>query len=81
MSHDFDYIAYVPFRNYAGWGVAWYSAGTASYYRECGGESMARSIAKNNSSLTWATRFSVCTTLWAAERRVTGLVAASTGPL
>ena len=24
MSHDFDYIVYVPFRNYAGWpGGAW----------------------------------------------------------
>ena len=30
MSHDFDYIVYVPFRNYAGWGVAWYSTCTAS---------------------------------------------------
>ena len=30
MSHDFDYIVYVPFRNNAGWGVAWYSACTAS---------------------------------------------------
>ena len=42
---------------------------------------MARSTAKNSSSLTWATRFLVCTTLWAAERRVTGLVTASTGTL
>ena len=42
---------------------------------------MARSTANNNSSLTWATRFSVCTTLWAAKLRVTGLVTASTGTL
>ena len=36
MSHDFDYIAYVPFRNYVGWGVAWYSASYYTVQGECG---------------------------------------------
>ena len=39
-------------------GGAW--LGTVLVQRECGGKGMARSTAKNNSSLTWATRFSVC---------------------
>jgi len=70
MSHDFDYIAYVPFRNY-GRGLV-----QCLYSTVLRGKSMARSTAKN---VDLGYTFSVCTTLLAAERRVTGLVTASTG--
>ena len=63
MSHDFDYIVYVPFRNYA-WLVR--RRGLVLVLVQCGGSSLASQTLKNvasltaeNDSLTSATRFSV----------------------
>jgi len=57
MSHDFDYIAYVPFPNYAG--GAWLGTVLTStqYSGSVVGEVWLVRQLKNNSSLTWATRF------------------------
>ena len=68
MSHDFDYIVYVPFRNFA------WPGGLVLVLVQCGGSSLASQTLKNvasltaeNDSLTSATRFSVYYTPEAPE--------------